>query len=236
MIVNGDFKGLEVVVAADWYQDKVLMQEVRDKVKFHDDNQERFNLPDRVTAKRLMFKTLYGGTAYGFSKDGDFASVGFNESQWEEVLEAFYTKYIGVAGGHKRDIRHAKEHGYIEIPSGRYYNYKPFWTGKYWKWPETTIKNYPIQGFGADLVKLGRIEAFNQFKASGMEGEFICTIHDSIVFDVPSKNVEQIVSIIRKAVDKVPELCYTIYKYPFSLPMSVEIQTGPNKGDLTEVK
>lgn len=234
MIVNGDFKGLEVVVAADWYQDQVLMQEVRDKVKFHDDNQARFKLPDRVTAKRLMFKTLYGGSPYGFAKDGDFVSVGYNEKQWAEVLDAFYDKYKGVQNGHARDISFVKEHGYLEIPSGRYFNYRPTQNRWGWKWPETTIKNYPIQGFGADLVKLGRIEAFKQFKASGMEGEFIGTIHDSIVFDIPGKNVDELVTIIKKAVDKVPEMCYDRWSYKFSLPMSVEIQVGPNKADLVE--
>lgn len=237
MIVNGDVKGLEVVVAADWYKDQVLMQEVKDKVKFHDINQERFGLPSRVTAKRLMFKTLYGGTAFGFSKDGDFVSVGFSEKQWEEVLTAFYGKYTGVAKGHERDIDFVKENGYLEIPSGRYFEYKPYQNNwGQWKWPITTIKNYPIQGFGADLVKLGRIEAFRLFQESDMEGEFIGTIHDSIVFDVPKRNVDQIVSIIHKAIDKIPELCYTKYMYPFSLPMGAEVQVGPNKFDLTEIK
>lgn len=235
MIVNGDIKSLELCVAADWYDDKVMKQEVLDKIDLHSDNQKRFKLPDRVTAKRLIFKLLYGGSAYGFSKDGDFVSVGYNEKQWEEVVHRFYEKYKGVVVGHKRDIAFAKEHGYIEIPSGRHFNFKPEYKGSYWKWPETRIKNFPIQGLGADLVKLIRIEAFKRFKESGVQGEFISTIHDSLVYDVPSKNVETVCKIIREAVDKLPEMCDTIYSYKFSLPLSVEIQVGPSKGDLTLV-
>lgn len=232
MIVNGDIKALEAVVAADWYNDTTLIGEIKSGVDLHQNNQDSFSLPDRVTAKRLMFKTLYGGSAYGFAHDSDFLSVGFSEKQWKEVLEKFYDKYTGIAEGHKRDLLFVKEHGYLEIPSGRHFNFKPEWNGYDWKWPERAIKNYPIQGFGADLVKLIRIKAFELFKASQMEGEFIGTIHDSIIFDVPSNNVDKTVTIINKAVDNLVDSCYTIYKYPIKLPLQVEVQVGANKLDL----
>ena len=85
------------------------------------------------------------------------------------------------------------------------------------------------------MVKLGRIEAFKQFKESGMEGEFICTIHDSLVYDVPEKNVNETVNILRTSIAKVPELCYTIWSYAFSLPLSCEVKVGPNKFDMVEI-
>lgn len=56
MLINCDVSGLEVVVAADLSQDVVLRQEVINKVNFHSDNQAKFNLPDRLTAKRFVFK------------------------------------------------------------------------------------------------------------------------------------------------------------------------------------
>lgn len=56
MLLNCDIKGLEVVVAAQLSGDKVLGQEIVDKVDTHANNQARFKLPDRVTAKRFIFK------------------------------------------------------------------------------------------------------------------------------------------------------------------------------------
>jgi len=56
MLINVDFKSLEVYVAADWYDDKVLKDELLRKLDLHSINQERFKLPDRVTAKRFIFK------------------------------------------------------------------------------------------------------------------------------------------------------------------------------------
>lgn len=238
ILINCDVKGLEVVVAADLSSDSVLKQEVIDKVDFHALNQERFGLPDRVTAKRFIFKLLYGATAFGYSKDSDFLGVGFSVKQWQSVIDEFYSKYSGIGKWHNQLLETCRrEDGVIEIPSGRYYQFAPKkndWGD--WKWPLTQIKNYPVQGFGADLVKLARIEFFERFQQSGLEGFFIQTIHDSIVVDCPEKNVAEIAKMLSESVAKVPELCYNYWSYKFSLPMTSEILVGPNKKDLIEYK
>jgi len=236
MLINCDVSGLEVVVAGDLSGDEVLRNEVRNKVNFHSDNQARFGLPDRVTAKRFIFKLLYGASAYGYSVDADFINVGFSQKDWQQVIDEFYTKYIGIKQWHETLLEIVKKQGYLEIPSGRCYSYEARWNGRDWKWPLTTIKNYPIQGFGADLVMLARIEFYKQLKASGLEGLFIQTIHDSLVVDCPSKNVTAIAAMMQEAIAKVPEMCYTNWKYKFSLPLSSEVQVGPNKKDLIDLK
>lgn len=235
MLVNCDVKSLEVFVAADWYDDKVLKDELLRKLDLHSINQERFKLPDRVTAKRFIFKLLYGATAYGYSVDSDFLGVGYSERRWQAVIDEFYNKYRDIGKGHERDIKFVKEHGYLEIPSGRYFKYQPTTYRGEKKWPLTKIKNYPIQGFGADLVKLARIKAFNDFKSSGMEGEFVGTIHDSLIYDVPEENVMAVAKILHNAVAETPEMCYNIYGYKFSLPLFCEIQFGLNKFDMKEI-
>lgn len=236
MLINADVKSLEVFVAADLSQDATLKRELLEKLDLHSLNQERFKLPDRVTAKRFIFKLLYGATAFGYSQDSDFISVGYSEKQWQRVIDEFYAKYSGIAKWHNAIIKEAKTTGYLEIPSGRYYNYSPKQTQYGLKWPLTTIKNYPVQGFGAELVKLARVEAFNRFKQSGLEGEFICTVHDSLVFDTPSKNCYNIGMLLKDSIEYTPTLCKQWFDYDFSLPIWCEIQVGPNKFDMTEFK
>lgn len=257
MLINADVKSLEVFVAADRYQDHTLREELLNKLDLHSLNQERFKLPDRVTAKRFIFKLLYGATAYGYSVDSDFIDVGYSEKKWQGVIDEFYNKYTGIAKGHNRDIQFAKENGYLTVPSGRYYNYQPERKHYGFKWPLTKIKNYPIQGFGADLVMLARIEFWQQLQESGFEAKFIQTIHDSLVVDVdcsqeqgrsrlaPNKSgaldndpetCYNISMLLRNAIEKVPELCKREFDYDFSLPIWCEIQQGMNKADMSEVK
>ena len=163
MLVNADVKSLEVFVAADLSDDKTLKDELINRLDLHQLNQARFKLPDRVTAKRFIFKLLYGATAYGYAQDSDFIDVGYSEQKWQKVIDEFYAKYTGIARWHDRIINDAKRDGYLTIPSGRYFNYAAKQTSYGWKWPLTTIKNYPVQGFGADLVKLARVEFYRRF-------------------------------------------------------------------------
>lgn len=56
MLINADVKSLEVFVAAELADDKVMKEELLQKLDMHSLNQEKFGLPDRVTAKRFIFK------------------------------------------------------------------------------------------------------------------------------------------------------------------------------------
>jgi len=234
LLINADVKGLEVVTAAQLSEDKVLADEIIRKVDTHADNQKQFRLPDRVTAKRFIFKLLYGATAYGYSTDSDFIGVGYDQKQWQEVIDKFYNKYRGIHAWHKRLIYEAQSTGRIGIPSGRYYPISPDYK-KREPWPLTIIKNYPVQGFGADLVMLARLRANQLLEQSGLEALLVCTIHDSIVADCPTGNVGAVGRILKQAVEEVPGLVKEIWNYNFVLPLTAEVQYGPNKADMQEL-
>jgi DNA polymerase I len=243
LLVNCDVKGLEVVVAAELSNDPVLRQEIIDKVDIHDANRVAFRLgegkPGRLVAKIFKFRLIYGGSAYSYANDPDFAGV-FSGSgkrliaSWQEVIDAYYTKYEGIRKWHDELLAIAKRDGYITIPSGRYYEFQPVFKYGEWKWPHTTIKNYPVQGLGADLVMLARIEAARLIQESGLEALMVGTIHDSLIVDTPEKNCYTVCTLLKQAVEAVPRLCLETFNYPFSLPLTCELQVGKNKRDMRE--
>lgn len=235
MLVNVDVKGLEVVVAAELSKDKILMQEVRDKTDFHALNQAKFNLPTRTIAKIFKFKLLYGATAFGYSRDSDFIHVSTSDKYWQEVIDAYYEKYQGIRKWHNELINTAKRNGRLEIPSGRFYPITPDFSKRGEPWPLTIIKNYPVQGFGADLVMLARLQAFKNLRIAGVHAVLISTIHDSIVADCPDEQVEKVGRILNQAVEDVPRLCKQVFGYEFSLPMTAEVQVGRNKKEMKEL-
>lgn len=246
MLINCDVKGLEVVVAAELSGDTILKKEIVDKVDIHDANRVAFNLgegkPGRLVAKIFKFRLIYGGSAYSYVRDPDFTGVSSDVKFWQGVIDRYYTKYKGIKQWHDSLLDQVKRTGIIEIPSGRFYRFEPEWRvtkqnphGE-WKWPLTTIKNYPVQGFGADLVMLARIEAFRVLKESGLEFKMVGTIHDSVVVDTPSKNCYTVGTLLKNAVENVPNLCRKHFNYDFSLPLTCEIQTGKNKLEMEEFK
>ena len=236
MIVNADVKGLEVVCAAQLSGDKTLCQEVLDDVDIHEENRKAFNLPARVIAKIFKFRLIYGGSAYSYAHDPDFMGVSSSEKYWQKVIDAYYEKYSGIAVWHGELLETAMRQGFIEIPSGRHYTFQPTRNG--WgqeRWPLTTIKNYPVQGFGADLVKLARIKFFKDLQDSGLEALFIGTIHDSLIVDTPEKNCYTISMMLRNAIEAVPKLVKEHWDYDFQLPLKCEVQAGPSKALLEDI-
>lgn len=230
-------KSLENIVAAELSQDKVMMQEIMEKQDLHANNQKAFGLPSRLVAKVLVFRILYGGGAYSFANDPDFTTTSTSVKYWERAIEAFYTKYTGIKEWHDHIIHTAQQTGKLEIPSGRFFPIVPLvnkWNGSM-DWPVTVIKNYPVQGFGADLVMLARLEASKRLKASGLEYKLVSTIHDSIVADCPSECVRMVGSILSDSIEAVPALCKQVFGYDFSLPLTSEVQYGPNKKEMEDL-
>lgn len=230
-------KGLEVVVAAQLSGCPVLRQEILDGVDIHEVNRDTFNLGEgkagRLVAKIFKFRLIYGGQAYSYANDPAFMGVSAKKDFWQNVIDEYYRKYYGMANWHASIMDESQRNGRLTIPSGRYYpfTFEPDRKGNM-KWPATKVKNYPVQGFGADLVKLARLEAYKRLKASEIEAKLVSTIHDSIVVDCPTQNVPQVCRILKDSVDFVPTLCYNIWSYDFSLPLTCEVQTGMNKKEM----
>lgn len=182
----------------------------------------------------FKFRIIYGGSAYSFAADPAFTGVSSSKEFWQDVIDQYYAKYFGMDLWHKSILEESKTNKRLTIPSGRYFPFDwettPY--GKV-KWPDTKCKNYPVQGFGADLVMLARLEAFKQIKAANIEAKLVSTIHDSIVADAPSQHVEQVGKILYDSIIKVPKLCKQIWGYDFSLPLTSEVSFGPNKRDQT---
>ncbi len=240
MLVNADVKGLEVVVAAQLSGDTVLRQEIVNGDDIHGNNQRAFGLGEgkagRLIAKIFKFRLIYGGSAYSYAHDSDFMGVSTKERFWQEVIDKYYAKYTGIAKWHKAIDYEAKQNGKLTIPSGRYYPfaYEPTKWGT--KWPDTKVKNYPVQGFGADLVMLARLETAKRIRESNLSALLVSTIHDSIVVDTPEENVYNIGRILKDSIEAVPALCKQIWQYDFSLPLTCEVSAGPNKKDMTQLE
>jgi DNA polymerase-1 len=234
-ILNCDVKGLEVVCVADLSRDPVLSKEIRDKEDIHENNKNAFNLPSRLIAKVFKFRLIYGGSAYSYAHDIDFKGVSTKEDFWQEVIDNYYNKYKGIAAWHKKIIEEVQQNGRLTIPSGRYFPFQPEQTHRGLKWPITQIKNFPCQGFGADLVVLARLEAAKRLREAKMRTLLIGTVHDSLEADAPFEEVKEAGLILLQSVEAVPKLCKQIWNYDFSLPLTAECSYGANKHDLMDL-
>ena len=236
MLLNADAKQLEWVCAAYLSQDKVAIDEILNETDQHTDNQKRFGLPDRLTAKTFVFRLIYGGSAYSYANDPNFKDIG-NEQFWQKIIEEFYAKYTGLKAWHDEIFLRAKKDNKLTMPTGRRYDYLPEINSMgNLKYPRTRILNYPVQGLGADLMAIARVSLRNRL--AGIEGvKLINTVHDSIMLDY-DENVcytNSIVEIVNNCFNDIPKNFKMLFGKEFNLPMRVDVQTGSSWGNLEDI-
>lgn len=176
---------------------------------------------------------MYGGTQYGFVHDSDFTRVSSSLSYWEKVIEKFYTKYKGIAKWHETLLQEVGRTGRIVSPFGRVFTYERTDRGEL---PAQAIKNYIVQGTGADIVAMARVSLYKRWKKTNIEGKLILTVHDSIVIDCPNKEVDRWVALVNEVFRDLPNNINRMFKVNYPLDVKVEIAVGKNQKDLTEIE
>jgi DNA polymerase-1 len=235
VLLQADASALEIRVAAYLSQDEVLINEIVNGVDLHTDNQEKFGLPSRLIAKILNFRILYGGNEYSFANDPDFTSISKSKAYWKDVVDAYYDKYQGIGRWHTKIIKEVVETGKLVAPTGREYYFQQF-NGDY---KDTQIKNYAVQGTGADLMALARVSANNRLKKLGYGDKclLVNTVHDSIILDYDEKVCETrvLVDLFHQVFIDIPANFEKIFGVKFNVPMAAECQMGMNWADMEVV-
>ena len=243
MIINCDAKSLEWCTYLFLSQDKTGIDEwkgvINDPGKhdIHRANQEAFNLPSRLIAKVFLFRWIYRGSAFAYSRDPDFVGVSRSADFWQDVIDRYYTKYPNILRTHLDYIKQATTTNKIISPFGReyYFEPKPNYRGEL-VWSENDIVNWPNQGCGADVMAVARVAAHSRAKRANLQGYFINSVHDSIEIDAPEKEKDQWVELLDKVFKDLPGLVTRAYGVEWNVPMLGEVSVGPNRCDLIEVK
>lgn len=235
MLINLDAKALEWFGAVYLSGDKVGYKEITAGIDQHAENQKVFGLGEgddgRLVAKKFVFRLIYGGQAETYASDAEFTHVSDDPKFWRQVIDRFYTKYSGIAEWHDKLMLSAMEKGQIEIPTGRIFRFKQEESGN---WPRTKILNYPVQGFGADLMVLARVSLWRHLRT--MENvKWVCTVHDSIVLDAPKKEVLSVIRTVYDVWNALPQEFEKRFKVPLDLQPKVEVSYGVNWKDQKKV-
>ena len=230
MLIDADFKGLEILCAAYLSQDKVLIDELRKGVDIHTDNQARLGLPSRLVAKVFVFRLIYGGSAFSYGHDPDFAHISISELYWQRAIDKFYNKYKGLHRWHISLVQEVVRSGKLVVPcTGRQYEFKRTKKGD---WPRTQILNYQVQGLGADILSIARISLYKRLKSQGIDSKLISTVHDSILLDCPRSTTEEVCGIIKDVWRDLPKNFEAVFGVPLDLPCKAEIKIGPDWGNM----
>jgi len=202
----------------------------------HTKNVLDFKLPSRLIAKILLFRAIYRGPAFAYARDPDFASVSTNVKYWQRVLDNFFEKYYGLNATHIKYIQEVTTKGFHTSPFGRVHEHTQRATSRGPEWNIPDICNHINQGCGADVMAVARVSCAARWMDSGLDGKFISTVHDSIVFDVPEENVVPAAKIVTEVFRDLPQSISKAYGVDWNLPLLCEVGHGPNMKELEVIE
>jgi len=170
----------------------------------------------RSKAKAVNFGLLYGMSVYGLAAR---EKMSFDEA--ESYLKRYFDKYPMVKRWQEDRKRECDLYRSGSSLLGR-------------KWDFTLSKsddlyskafNYPIQSLASD-VNLYVLGMINQLiEDMYMETKMVATVHDSIVFDSPAEEIEQLRALVNIVIGSLPRVFSWMV-----VPMEVSFKVGENWG------
>ncbi len=231
LIVAADYSQIELRILAHITQDPGLMKAFKENQDIHAYTASLiFDIPEkdvtpqmRDTAKRVNFGIIYGMSAFGLAKD-----LGISQNDAQEFIDKYFSRYPKVKDFMDSAIRQCEEKGFVTTLLNRR-RYIPEINS-----PNESMKqfaqrqaiNTPVQGSAADLMKLAMIDIHRELKTRKLESQILITVHDELVLDVPNKEKNEIVGLLRERMEHPLEL---------SVPIKVSVKAGTNWLETKEV-
>jgi len=237
-LIEADATGLEVVGAAYLSQCPVLMQEIRDGIDIHGENQKALGFPEgpegRLKAKIFKFRLIYGGNEYSYALDPDFNTVSKRPQYWKKIIDDYYNKYRGMALWHKELMLGVMKTGKYTTPTGRVFLFEMVKNRGLAEYPRTTILNYPVQSLGADIMSVIRVSSAKRL-SKVPNTLLVNTVHDSILVDTKKGNEDIICKTFHEVFNDFPRNFKKVFGSDFNLPLTCKIKAGSNWKEMKEL-
>jgi DNA polymerase-1 len=224
LFLVADYSQIELRIMAHLSQDPAFIEAFRQGGDIHRQTAALiFNVPlsgvsgdMRARAKTINFATIYGQGPFALSRQ-----LGISLEDAKDFIARYFERFSGVRAFLDRQVELARQQGYVEtlfkrrryIPEIKERNFNQRSYG------ERNAQNSPLQGSAADLIKLAMVRIHGALREKGLESKMLLQVHDELVFETPSSEVEALAGLVRDQMENVA---------PLQVPLVVDIGTGPN--------
>jgi DNA polymerase-1 len=228
LLLSADYSQIDLRALAHLSQDKSLLDAFR-----HDEDIHRATAaqvfgvdPGKVTPEmRRTAKTVNFGVIYGMSDYGLEQATGLSREEAAAFINAYFEKYPGVKQYLESTKEEARQKGYVQTILGRRraipeINHS---NRQLREAAERMAINMPVQGTSADIIKVAMINLDREMAKRQLESKMLLQVHDELIFEVPKDEVDEMKKL-------VPELMSSAIK--LSVPLKVDVKTGPNWGEM----
>ncbi|WP_418967429.1 DNA polymerase I [Catenibacterium sp.] len=152
----------------------------------------------RSQAKAVNFGIIYGMSEFRLSKD-----IGMSISEARDFINKYFETYPELKTYMDEVVETCKKQGYVSTLLNRK-RYIPTINDKNFmvrQQAQRYAMNTPIQGTGADILKLAMIEVDKALKEKNLKSLMILQVHDELIFDVFEDELEEVMSLVKEKME-----------------------------------
>ena len=224
VLVSADYSQIELRIMAHISEDPGLLRAFGEGVDVHKATaSEVFGVPvaEVSNEQRRYAKTINFGLIYGMGAFGLASSLGIETKAAKDYIDRYFTRFAGVKQYMDSTRDSARELGYVQTLFGRriYLPEIKGGNGPRKAGAERQAINAPMQGTAADLIKLAMIAVQKVLDDEGKATRIIMQVHDELVFEVPSAELDWVKTEVPKLMAGVAAL---------KVPLLAEVGVGSN--------
>lgn len=246
-ILQFDYSQLEIRVAGMISKDQNLLHVYQSGEDLHKATASKvWHMPIeevtsdlRTQAKAVNFGVIYGksGSTFGMdlfygNKEGQTLDVQEARELGSKLVKDYLSAFPGLSQWIKDTVKLAKKQGYVETMFGRRRRLPDLKSSIFSLKAEAERQavNAPIQGTGSDMTLKSIILIQDYINSHKLKSKMICTVHDSLVFDVYFPELQELFEVIKHTMEHVHE--------PYidsPVPILAEAEMGETYGSIFEV-
>ena len=223
-LMAADYSQIELRIMAAFAKDEHMIEAFQQGRDIHATTAAKlFKVPleevdsdMRRKAKTANFGIIYGISAFGLSQ-----RLNIPRGEADEIIKSYWVEFPAVREYMDRIINEARENEYVEtiMQRRRYLRDINSRNATMRGFAERNAINAPIQGSAADIIKKAMISIHDWMKTEKLQSIMTMQVHDELVFDVHSSEMELMQ-------ERIPQLMAGAAQ--LEVPMVVEVGTGQN--------
>ena len=205
-LVSFDYSQIELRILAHMGHVKGLIDAFNQQKDIHTHTAALvFNIDDKdVTANmRRQAKAVNFGIIYGMSEFRLSKQIGVSLNEAKMFIQRYFEEYPEIKLYMDNVVEDCKKNGYVSTLLNRK-RYIPTINDRNFVVREQAKRfamNSPIQGSGADILKVAMIKVNEIMKEKNVKSKMILQVHDELLFDVHSDELELMMEIISFAME-----------------------------------
>ena len=227
-LLAADYSQVELRILAHLSKDPALLEAFHRDEDIHSATASQVygvEMGDVTPDMRRLAKVMNFGIIYGLSAHGMAQQTDLDVHQSAEFIEGYFAKYPGIRDYVEAIKQQTRESLYVETLLGRR-RYLPEIAStnhNHRQAAERMAINMPVQGTAADIIKIAMIRIHQRMLEQGVASRMLLQVHDELIFEVPSKEMEPMRAMVLELMPAAMEL---------DVPLKVELKVGPTWGDL----